>query len=337
MQYSEETAVDRIKLPYFLMAKSAVALVLSIFLLILLFYASYAISYLLFYLLFALFLIGYSYQFFAKELGIVLDRDSDPKIFNLVDNVADNIGVRRLGKIVMTTDSNIGVTGISDRRLLLGVATLDSMSSGELYAILFHEMAHIKGLDNIIGLSLMRTHIALRNIITTVSRFTVYGLLLGLILAAFDFIFSLTILLYSRQREFLADHLASMYVGGKKFASALENYSRLAEEFGMKVNPTVMGPLSRGNTFKNLYDATRKSNVNFDVEARNQIDEAIRRNRESTSIFSTHPAMNIRLENVEKIKGMITDIPKGKCAELFSGFEGKEEELTKMVYQRMPK
>ena len=151
---------------------------------------AYLVWDILFYLLFVLFLIGFAYQSFAKEKGIELKRGSDPNIFSMVDDVAKRMGARRQNRIILTTSSGIAVSGIFGQRLLLGVATLDSMSSGQLYAILFHELAHIKGLDNIIGSSLMRTHGALKTIIGIVSRFTIFGLILGLILLAFDYAYA---------------------------------------------------------------------------------------------------------------------------------------------------
>ncbi len=322
-------------IPFALQIKSLASFVIAFILLGFLFYIAYYIWNILFYILLSMFIVVIAFQSFSKPNGKILTKSNDPAIFEFVNGVAANMKMKNIDKIILTPDTNIGIIGVFEHKLLLGIAAVDALPKEYLYAILFHEFAHFKGWDNIIGSLLIRINLSLKAIIAIVSRLTIIGLLIGLLLAIFNAIYSLIILFYSRQREFLADYIAARFVGGRDFGSALEYYSKFSNEFNIKVNAILNYYFSQKLAPDNIYEAARKSQVNFDEETKKRIAESIRKSNEHTSLLSTHPALKSRLESISHVQGAITQFPKGACRDMFSDFEAYEEELTRISYNSM--
>ena len=321
--------------PLELQTKSLASFVIAFILLGLLFYISYYIWDILFYILLSMFIAGLAFQSLSKPNGKVLSKSKDPAIFKFVNGVAANMKMRNIDKIILTPDTNIGIIGIFEHKLLLGIAAIDALPKEYLYAILFHEFAHFKGWDNIIGSLLIRINLSLKAIIAIVSRLTIIGLIIGLFLAVFNAIYSLIILFYSRQREFLADYIAAGFVGGKSFGRALEYYSKFSNEFNIKANAILNYYFSQKLAPNNIYETARKSRVNFDDDTKKRIDESIRKSNQRTSLLSTHPALKSRLERIALVQGAIMQFPEGTCRDMFSDFEAYEEELTRINYNSM--
>ena len=334
---NSKTKKETVNIPFMLSLKSSISLIIAILCLILLFYLAYRIWNILFYILFAMFIVGLAFQSFSKPVGKVLNKNSDSKIFEFVNNIANTMKIRNIDKIILAPDTNIGIIGIFEHDLLLGIAAMDFLSDEELYAILFHEFAHFKSWDNILGSLLIRINISLKNIIAIISSITIIGFIIGIFLAMFNALYTLIILFYSRQREFLADYAASSFVGGQKFGKALETYSKVSNEFNVKVNAVLNYYFSHKLALNNIYDTVRKSEVNFDEQTKNKMNEAIRKSNEHTHLLSTHPALNKRINNISKINGKLKEFPKqvGNCKNLFSNFELYEEELTRIIYNSL--
>ncbi len=317
---------------------SDASILLAIVLLLGLLYLAYIVWNVLFYITLFILVIGVLRRLSFKVKGIALDKTEDKKLFDLAEKVSSEIGVGQINKIILTGDSNIGVTGIIDRKLLLGVATLHEISEDDLYNILFHEFAHIKGADNIIGTMLIDFNHALRDLVS-LSRYSmmilsIFGLLIYIPLLIFYYIYNLIILAHSRTREFLADYIASTFVGGDKFGTTLKKYVKISEEFIYKINQVIGYYAYRGIKPDNLYGAYRDANIKFTPEMQAKIDQQKKRVHEVTSPFSTHPALEHRLEQIQNIKGKEKSLGKTKAANLISNIENKEKELTNMAYVR---
>jgi len=324
------------KAPFGLEAVSDISLLSAFLLILVLFWIAYSIWDVLFYLLFGGLVLGAIYRFAAKVQGISVNESENPKIFALAKSVAEATGTRIPDEIIVTPLTEIGVSGIFKRKLLIGCASLTALSAADLYAILFHEFAHFRGYDNIIGSSLMSTTYAFRDIVSA-SRYipTILGLIIVLVLLAFYYAYAAATLLYSRQREYMADWVASSIIGGAAFGDALERYIRSTNDFGLKLNPIINSYASRNLKLTNLYDAVRRIKVTISKEDLARIEANERRMYENASWLSTHPATKSRITRIRGIKGSIGKLPKGSASELFKDLGKMEPELTDIIYSRM--
>ena len=113
--------------PLELQTKSLASFVIAFILLGLLFYISYYIWDILFYILLSMFIAGLAFQSLSKPNGKVLSKSKDPAIFEFVNGVAANMKMRNIDKIILTPDTNIGIIGIFEHKLLLGIAAIDAL------------------------------------------------------------------------------------------------------------------------------------------------------------------------------------------------------------------
>jgi len=287
----------------------------------------------LFYFLASVFIISIIYRAFAKEKGVVLRESQDKNLFQLVTSVSQDLGVRMPDKIILTPYSSIGVGGLFRRTLSIGVATLNSLTTLELYSILFHEFAHYRGRDNIIGSTLMRLTYAFRDTVSVAGHIpTIFGLILWIPLALFYYMFAAATLLYSRQREYLADWFAAYFVGGKVFGNALDRYVKASHLFDIQAKPIMQYHLSRRRIPINIYEETNTLIVDFDDQTKHKIENDLREIYEKTSLLSTHPATKIRIEKLGNMEGILKSLPAGYCSDLFDNFKNYEEQLTRMLF-----
>lgn len=320
------------KIPFRVRFLSSFSLIISFVLIALLLLASYLIWNVIFYILISILVVGFLYRSFLKERGLVLNRLKDSEIFQIADSAAKLVGTKVPDKIILVKDSSIGVTGVFERTLLIGISTMHFLTKKELYSILFHEFAHFKGLDNIIGSSLMKTTVTLRDMVTG-SSYTHWIIYLPLLI--FYYLYALTTLLYSRQREFWADWIASTFVGGEVFGRSLDRYVKIVVDFNSKIGHIIKHYASQNLLLKNIYDAYRK--LNFSEEFEREMSKQKKKAYESSSMFSTHPATKVRIERVKSVRGSVRNFPDGKCSDLFNNLEEKEEELTNLVYSKLIK
>ena len=325
-----------VKAPLGLEAVSDISLLSAFLLLLILFWIAYSIWDVLFYLLFGGLVLGAIYRFAAKVQGIRVSEAENPKIFALAKSVAEATGTRIPDEIIVTPLTEIGVSGIFRRKLLIGCAPLTALSTADLYAILFHEFSHFKGYDNIIGSSLMSTTYAFRDIVSA-SRYipTIYGLIISLVLLAFYYSYAAATLLYSRQREYLADWLASSSVGGVEFGNALDRYIKFTNDFNLKIGPITNYYASQNLRLTNIYDAVKKTKVTLSQEDLSRIEQNERRMYENASWLSTHPSTKSRRSRISEIKGSIKKLPSGQALELFKDLNKMELVLTDALYSRM--
>ncbi len=312
------------------------SLLIAIILLLGFFYLVYTLWDILFYIAVLILATSIVRRFFAKVNGIPLSKGADRMVFGLTDRVASEIGISRINEIILTPDSGIGVGGVLNRRLLLGIATLNEIDEDDLYNILFHEFAHIKGADNIIGTMMMGLDVAIRDLVqlAAYSMFiSVLGLVMYLPTLLFYYIYTLITLAHSRAREYQADHVAATFVGGERFGASLEKYVKASEEFGYKINAVLNFHAQRRMLPDNLYAAYRAASVQFSQDSQERMSQYRRMTRQVTSPFSTHPALESRLKQVSGIKGTAKGAGSGKAANMISDMQAREKELTKIIYK----
>jgi len=323
------------KIPLKIRFLSSFSLLIAVVLIFLLLFFVYTIWDILFYILLGALIIGFLYRLIHQERGIVLMESDAPKLFNMVNSVSKSLGMNSPKKIILTPSSSIGVAGIWERKLLIGMGVLHMLTEKEIYSILFHEFAHFKGADNVIGSSMMLTTMSLRDIVTATSYLHFIVFLPFLI---FYYIFASLTLLYSRQREYLADYIASSFVGGMIFGESLENYVKVSVEFDSKIDFIIRHYASQNLALKNIYDAYRKVGfTGFNEQFEANVTKNVKNALEKSSILSTHPSTSSRIKRVKEIKGSLSHLPKGRTSDLFTNFEKQEIEMTDLVYSKIVK
>ena len=90
----------------------------------------------------------------APPVGIPLRRADAPTLFASIESVAQKVGVRPPGRVLLTPDGGAGVAelprawGGTRSYLLLGLPLLESLTCAQLDAVLAHELAHLRGGDS---------------------------------------------------------------------------------------------------------------------------------------------------------------------------------------------
>ncbi|MCD6547625.1 MAG: M48 family metallopeptidase [Nanoarchaeota archaeon] len=276
--------------------------------------------------------------FRLKYYGVKLSRKDAPKLFKIIDDVAKKMNVKPPKEVILTPDSGIGVSGFIKKKLLLGMGGILKISAKDLYCILAHEFAHLKGFDTVVGGGLMTLKASLDKIVRFVGYFAriSYLFLIYIGLLIYDYIFSAFIMLYSRQREYLADIRASRIVGGKNFASALNSYVDNVTLFDYIINKHAIILLSKGKVFKNMYKYFLEWEKKAPKKDKQKVLKTLKQREMSLSkkltvaLFSTHPNIEARLKNVENIKGEKVKFPTGKAVSLIKNVEEKQIKLTQM-------
>ena len=313
---------------------SKVSLLVAFVLIVLIFWIAYSIWSGLFYILLFILIVATIYRLAKKINGVEITESENPKVFTLARSVAAATGTKAPDKIIVTPLTGIGVTGIFDRKLLLGCGALSALSTTDLYAILFHEFAHFKGADNILGSTLMSTTYSFRDI-AAASRYipTIFGLLICLFLLAFFYAYAAATFFYSRQREYLADWIGASFVGGEVAGNALQRYVRFVNDFNLKIGLVINHYSSQGLKLTNMYDAYRKVKVTVGPEDLKRIEEREKRMYEKSSWLSTHPATKSRIDKIHSVNGSIKKLPAGQASDLFGDFRKLETESTNLIYK----
>ncbi|RJQ82591.1 hypothetical protein D5S17_02125 [Pseudonocardiaceae bacterium YIM PH 21723] len=166
-------------------------------------------------------------------VGPRLNRTGRPAIWELVDELAEDIGTRAPDEIVMT--SRIEVTLIdqggflfgerTQRYLLIGLPILGGISADELRALIAHELAHFGG-GSALSRLIYRATVALRQTADRMGAGSV-----GSVIAAYARWFARTAWPVNRARERAADHWAVRASGPEATASVLRKMATLRSQW----------------------------------------------------------------------------------------------------------
>ena len=209
--------------------------------------------------------------------AVEIERQQDPRLFNLVEEVATRAGMPMPRVYVMETPQpNAFATGRNPKHAAVAVTTgiRQMLSERELRAVLGHELAHVSNRDiltssivaTIASAISMISFMAMffggrRNMIASLVVMLVAPMAAGIIQAA-----------VSRSREFEADHDGAQFVGDPMaLASALAKIERGVQ----------MAPRQVSEATAHLYIASPFGGLN------------------ASRLFSTHPSTEERIRRLE--------------------------------------
>jgi Zn-dependent protease with chaperone function len=268
--------------------------------------------------------------------GFLLERKEAPRLFAMLDDITGKLKVK-LPKVIMVGDSSIAVTGVFRKRLLLGMGALLQLKQDELYAILVHEMAHLKGLDSIVGAWLNSINIAITSILRFFQKLPVWHIFITVIyymLLLYFYIYNFFNLAYSRQREFLADRYAALLAGSNTFGKALTNSIIYTKGFENSVIKAIVNAGIQNKRFLNIYTEYQKHVLNKRLKHMKVLEKDVLSAKESW--LATHPSLKRRLK-------IIKDLPKrtpayrGFATALIGNVAKKQKELTGIMTQKILK
>jgi Zn-dependent protease with chaperone function len=270
-----------------------------------------------------------------QEPGHKLDLAREPKVRQMLDEVAARIGTRPVDTVYMTPDTGIAVfeRKHGERCLVLGAAVMEGMPLTAFKAILAHEYGHFSNRDTAGGGFALRVRRSLLTFILQLARTgqaTVWN-------PAWWFAKGFYLLFLrisqgaSRLQEILADRHAALAYGGEAFASGLRHVIERDVHFDDHAQGEVKRAIQSGTAISNLFRAGVPSN-----DAPGKIDELL--NREP-SPYDSHPAPRDRIRWVHGITSSPTAATgSGDAAtvwDLFADRAALEREMTLVVYGRL--
>ena len=190
----------------------------------------------------------------------IIDQESDPALFNIVRNLANNYDMPMPKVAVIKSNvPNAFATGRNPDNSVVAITTgiRERLTELELRAVLGHELAHVANQDMKI--------LAVANFLTTITSFLMtmffWNMMFGgvgrsrnngsggimivyLVTILVYFIGQLLVLALTRHREYGADHTGAEITGDpESLASALEKISGSLAEFQTKILENYKQPM----------------------------------------------------------------------------------------------
>ena len=251
--------------------------------------------------------------------GRVLPPEEEPRLHALAAEVARAVQARPVGEIVLHPGAGVGVhergstVGVLLGRgigvLHLGYAALQSLTVGELRAVLAHEYGHLSHGETQLTPVLGRVEIASIGML----QGTAQGGWLALINPAYWFLRGYVRVYLritrgqGRRRELLADRVAALVYGGETFARALTRVGEASGDVNRAVS--VMGILRTvGIRADGLYALQSLRRSEMLQPLRRALEEESSRAAPEGE-FDTHPPDAERIARVRGIEGTVADDP----------------------------
>lgn len=297
-------------------------------------------------------LIGFYYLLFPpkrKPIGIELTKSDEPKLWELVHEIAKSVGSKPVNKIVATPFPGIGVYlngnflstlfGGGERVLEIGFSSIYNLKIGEFKAILAHEYGHFSNKDTqwgsftySMGNSLISTLKSMPGPSENAKDGTL-GALLTYNPAYWILFFFVKLYFkitngFSRVREVLADKRACELYGGKTFSNGLKKVALNDNVFSEIVEGQYVPELLKNQQI--FTDFSKAMDIAY-----GKPNEKVIKNLEENilkfqgdEMFVTHPRMKTRIEYANKFEDKELKRDKEKIEELFDNWDTRNQEIT---------
>jgi Zn-dependent protease with chaperone function len=199
------------------------------------------------------------------EPGKPLSREDAPRLWALLEEVAERIGTRPVDAIYLTPLPGIGVTergplpailgDRAERALILGLGSLPGMTQSHFKAVIAHEYGHFTGRDAAGGKLAFQIRASMQRMAQTLiaGRQARWYNPAWLFLYGFNRIYLRITLGASRLQEVLADRFAALTYGADTFIQALTHVVRQDFTFKAQAGREIQMALERQKPPDNLY------------------------------------------------------------------------------------
>ncbi|KQC09617.1 MAG: heat-shock protein HtpX [Methanolinea sp. SDB] len=240
------------------------------------------------------FLMAFAQYFFSDRLVLmttrarVIEEDEYPELHRMVEKLAAEAEIPKPRIAIMQTPvPNAFATGRSPKKAVVAVtdSIMRLLTPGELEAVLAHELSHVKNRD-VLTLTVASFVAMIAAIIMNNFLFASFfsqrdnnpWIIAGIVAIIVYFIAQLLIMALSRYREFAADR-GSAYLTGRprELISALEKISGRMDQVPAKNKQMI-----------------ESANAFFIIPALS--------GRTLMELFSTHPPLEKRIANLEKVE-----------------------------------
>ncbi|MCC6521681.1 MAG: M48 family metallopeptidase [Polyangiaceae bacterium] len=244
-----------------------------------------------------------------EEPGDPLDLAAQSRLRALLGEVAERIGTTPVDTVYLAGGTELAVfergsllrvaRGKGERCLALGVATIGSLTVGDLRVVLAHEYGHFSNRDTAGG----RVALAVRRSLVDAATDMAYGGAAGplnpawLFLAAFHRIFLRVSHGASRLQEVLADRHAALAYGSEAFGRALRKTVELGVRFEATLNLALEQALLTGVAPHNLYRATERMQLDAG-DVHEAVAQALTRTADP---YDSHPPPVDRIELARRL------------------------------------
>lgn len=269
--------------------------------------------------------------------GRQLQRIDAPELWNLVEDVARELGVRPVDAIYSTPWTGIAVyergsilqklRGAGKRNLILGMGVLPGLTQGQLAAILAHEYGHFSNRDTAGGDLAYQVYTSLTQVAEGLIRSgaaLVYNPAWWFIMG-YQRIFLRVTLGASRLQEVLADRYAALAFGGQNLIDGLQGIIRQSISFPLRADAEIRRSLELKQPVNNLYDLPLDENLQGELQK--NFDEAMNR---PTSQYDSHPAPHERIKLIERLHIPYSSVRDNRspALHLFPNLEALQRDMT---------
>ena len=269
-----------------------------------------------------------------KGYEIELKKEDSKKLHRIIEKVTSKTGLKKPYKVILSEGSEVAVTGLYRKKLIIGLATLQLLDEDDLLSIIAHEYGHFAKKDTVLGYFTYRIQhfFELQREINKQNLDFSYSIVVYLPTWLFFLILSkyyaLISLWYGRRVEFRADNFASELVGKQKFGDALVKYCMVSEIFENILPQHVLHFLGENKQLVNIYDYM------LPIYTENNLKKSFKEVLSAkSSWWSTHPSISERLEALE-IKSVDISI-NTKLKDFFDNQKKYEEEASEVMTHKM--
>jgi Zn-dependent protease with chaperone function len=286
----------------------------------------------------------------SKVKGKLVTRESNPTLWQYVDDLSRRLGTAPPRQIVAGLEPNFFVTeadvtcldgDVKGRTLYLSLPVCRILNRGELAAIVGHELGHFRGADTQFSQRFYPIYRSAETALYAVAESTGHWLqnlalmpalyTLGYFLESFRVAESAV----SRERELLADQAGVEAAGVEAMGSALVKVHAYSEVWEA-VDKTMAEALRQG---KQVINASVMYAGMVQENAAPTMLKGIAQKRIAHPMDS-HPPLSLRLEALgvglaQVSEAALTTAPDQPAIGLFAGTEGLEQDLTDFEHQLM--
>lgn len=269
--------------------------------------------------------------------GVAVTASQQPRLWSLVDDVAEAMDTRPLDELRVTSGPNASVSesgavlGLrrGQRRMVLGLALLDVLDVDGLRSVVAHELGHHAVADTRLGPLHFRAGALMGRAIERLDADTTFGRVLS-VNARLYLRASLTV---RRRQELAADAAAVRLAGRDAHMRALVAAASAAVAYGTFIDHYVAPLWDAGRRPRNLHDGFRRlwAATGDNPKLLTAIDEALGRHPHP---LDSHPSLSRRLSAARGLPDAARTRDPAPARTLLDDPERLEEAVTRELSAR---